>query len=83
MKRAIGILVVAAVLGLTGCAVADKLLSPGPAKQPSPAEKTLRTAVDTGIVPATWGEIGLAAILAIQNAYLVVRKIQQKRKTTP
>ena len=67
-------------LTVIGCNLADRFLTPDSATGRSAAEEALRIGVATGKIPEDYSAEILAAVIALQNAYLGARKIQESRK---
>ncbi len=89
MRKTVTRLVVAAMLALSGCKLADRLLrakaepvTPGAPPAESPAQKTVEAAVKSGAIDSSTGEIILGGLLLLQNGYLLVRKVQAKGSPT-
>jgi hypothetical protein len=71
-------LFLASFLYLGGCAAADKYFTPDPVTGKSPSQATAEAAQP--LLPAPYGEIGLASVIALQNAYLGYRKATSEKK---
>jgi hypothetical protein len=77
-----GIVIVCLALAIAGCAAMDSFFTPDPETNVSPAQEVGQSIVDAGdgAIAGPYGEIGLAALMLIQNGYLLVRRIQNRKK---
>lgn len=80
MRKFILSVTLVAVFVIAGCAALDRYLLPGP--DGTSAAGRLGRAGAPIVDVATggpWGELGLAAVMLLQNGYILFRRIQRTR----